>query len=71
MENVRLRDIHKEHVLSPNWMQVTHENPGPDPMKMSVINHGPTKLVRQEANRILTVEKDQPKRSVFDNGSFR
>ena len=71
LENHRLGDSSKVNVLSPNWMQVTHQKPGPDPLRASVINHGVVKLVRQEGNRVLTVEKDQPKRSVFDNGSFR
>lgn len=67
MENIKHENMAKENVLSPSWMQVDHQKPGPDPLRPSVIHHG----VRQEANRVLTVEKDQPKRSVFDNGSFR
>jgi len=67
VENAKHENLAKENVLSPSWMQVDHKKPGPDPLMPSVILHG----VRQEANRVLTVERDQPKRSIFDGGSFR
>jgi len=57
IEKERLNDASKVNRLSPNWMQVTHEKPGPDPLCANVIKHG----VRKEANRIIPVERNQPK----------
>ena len=48
-------------------MQVTHEKPGADPLKPSVVHHG----VRYESNRTFLVEKKQPLRSIFDIGTMR
>lgn len=48
-------------------MQVTHEKPGPDPLMANVIKHG----IRKETNRIIPVEKNQPKMSIFNQGSHR
>lgn len=56
MEKNRLGDASKVNVLSPSWMQVTHEKPGPDPLKVYTTKHG----VRHEANRTFLMEKNQP-----------
>lgn len=56
VEKERLGDASKVNRLSPNWMQVTHEKPGPDPLRANVIKHG----VRKETNRSILVERDQP-----------
>jgi len=47
-------------------MQVQHKKPGPDPLGATTV-----KLVREEANRTLLVEKNQPKRSIFSIGDVR
>ena len=67
VEKARLGPASKVNQLSPVWMQVEHEKPGPDPLKANVVHHG----VRQEANRTFLVEKKQPLRSIFDIGSMR
>jgi len=67
MEKMRLGDVSKVNVLSPQWMQVTHKKPGPDPL-MPVVPHI---AVREEAKRSIFVEKNQPQRSIFNTGSIR
>ena len=67
VEKQRLGDVKKVNVLSPEWMQVTHKNPGPDPLEAACVKHG----VRHESNRTFLVEKSQPKKSVFELGSHR
>ena len=67
IEKERLNDASKVNRLSPNWMQVKHEKPGPDPLTGNVIKHG----IRRETNRIIPVERNQPKMSIFNQGSHR
>ena len=67
VEKQRLGDFKKVNVLSPEWMQVTHTKPGTDPLEAATVKHG----VRQEVNRTFLVEKNQPKKSVFEIGSHR
>ena len=67
VEKQKLGDVKKVNVLSPEWMQVTHKKPGPDPLEAASVKHG----VRQEVNRTFLVEKSQPKKSIFDIGSHR
>lgn len=67
IEKLKLGDATKVNQLSPVWMQVEHEKPGPDPLRPKVVHHG----VRQEANKTFLVEKNQPMRSIFDLGTTR
>ena len=60
-------DASKVNQLSPVWMQVEHEKPGPDPLRPHAILVG----VRQESNRQFLVERQQPLRSIFDIGTTR
>ena len=53
IEKQRLGKASKVNQLSPVWMQVEHEKPGPDPLKSKVVHH----CVRQESNRTFLVEK--------------
>ena len=46
-------DVAQVNELSPVWMQVEHQKPGPDPLKPNAVLHG----VRQESNRTFLVEK--------------
>ncbi len=56
VEKLKLNDASKVNALSPVWMQVAHQKPGPDPLKQFAVKHG----VRKEANRTFLVEKSQP-----------
>lgn len=67
VEKQKLGDVKKVNVLSPEWMQVTHKMPGPDPLEAVSVKHG----VRKETNRTFLVERSQPKKSVFEIGSHR
>jgi len=40
VEKQRLGDVKKVNVLSPEWMQVTHKKPGPDPLGPASVKHG-------------------------------
>jgi len=71
IEKERLGDASKVNVLSPTWMQVTHEKPGPDPLKLIGAKTEDGIIVKAENNRTILVEKNQPKRSIFNIGSFR
>ena len=68
IEKNRLGDASKVNALSPTWMQVTHKKPDSDPLMPKGVQPG---VVRDEANRTFLVEKDQPKRSIFNLGAFR
>lgn len=67
LEKARLGDVTKVNVLSPEWMQVSHQKPGPDPLKALP----PPVAMRSETNRTILVERDQPKRSIFNLGAYR
>jgi hypothetical protein len=71
IEKIRLGDASKVNVLSPTWMQVTHEKPGPDPLRVIGAMAKDGVIVKAENNRTILVEKSQPKRSIFNIGSFR
>ena len=60
IEKMRLGDASKVNVLSPKWMQVTHEKPGPDPLKVIGANVDNGVIVKAEKNRTILVERDQP-----------
>ena len=67
LEKSKLGDVTKVNVLSPEWMQVNHQKPGPDPLKAI----SPPVAMKSETNRTILVEKNQPKRSIFNLGTFR
>ena len=53
IEKLPKGDASKVNQLSPVWMQVEHQKPGPDPLKPSCVLQG----VRQESNMTFLVEK--------------
>lgn len=64
-------DSTKTSILTPSWMQIPidpNSAPKSDPMAAATFNGG---VLRQENNRTYLVEKEQPKRSVFEAGSMR
>jgi len=62
LEKKKLGDVTKVNVLSPIWMQVQHQKPGPDPLKsVSII-----KNERSKADKTILVERQQPNRSIFN-----
>lgn len=67
VEKAHLGDATKTNRLSPQWMQILAEKPLYDPMKPSAAIVG----VRAEKNRTILIDKDQPKRSIYDLGSVR
>ena len=67
VEKQALGDVKKVNVLSPTWMQLQYNKPGPDPLCQVGVKHG----VRKETNRTFLVEKTQPQRSLFALGSVR
>ena len=63
-------DNTKTSILTPSWMQIpidANSVPKSDTMGQAIFG----KILRQENNRTYLVEKDQPKRSVFEGGSMR
>jgi hypothetical protein len=63
-------DNTKTSILTPSWMQIPidpNSAPKSDPMGSAIFG----KILRQENNRTYLVEKEQPKRSVFEGGSMR
>jgi hypothetical protein len=62
-------DNTKTSILTPSWMQIPIPQeaiPTSDPL------HGTTfGVLKKEANRTFLAEKDQPKKSIFELGSFR
>ena len=67
MEKATLGDVSKVNVLSPEWMQVNHKKPGPDPLMQTTAHIG----VREEGKRSIIVERNQPQRSIFNVGNIR
>eukprot|EP00347_Sterkiella_histriomuscorum_P005317 403357067 len=62
-------DVTKTSILTPSWMKLDYSNtPQSDPLK-SMVTKGAA--VRQENNRTILVDKDQPQKSVFSIGGFR
>lgn len=62
-------DNTKTSILTPSWMQIPVDPasaPKSDPMGPAIFG-----ILRKENNRTYLVEKDQPKRSVFETGSMR
>ena len=53
VEKQALGDVKKVNVLSPTWMQLQYNKPGPDPLCQVGVKHG----VRKETNRTFLVEK--------------
>ena len=64
-------DNTKTSILTPSWMQIPIDKnsaPKSDPMGLAIFGGG---ILRKENNRTYLVEKEQPKRSVFEAGSMR
>ena len=53
VEKQQIGDSRKVNQLSPVWMQVEHQKPGPDPLSPFATKHG----ILAETNRTFLVEK--------------